>query len=305
MPLVNNQASPMVAVYMICYNCEAYIAQAIEGVLMQQTDFGVQLFIGDDASTDGTANICRSYQEKYPERIQLLLHPRNMGAVNNAKAVYEACLNSGASYIAMCEGDDYWTDPLKLQKQVTLLEANPQYALCFHEAVLLNVQTGKEEIYLQYAQDVYSIADVLRTGAFVPTLSIVFRTKDFAFPHWYFKVSIGDIAIVLMNSLQGDIVLLREKMGVYRWHDKGMSKQLEANQIQLALESVKLLTYFNAHTAFVYDAIIQEVNTATLYRMKHFVPYQNTRDTRPLWKKITTTDFWRRKLREWLADSQP
>lgn len=301
MPHNDPAHTPTVAVYMICYNCEAYIAQAIEGVLMQQTHFAVKLFIGDDASTDNTAGICKSYQAQYPDRIELIQHPKNVGAVQNAQSVYKACFSSGAAYIAMCEGDDYWTDPLKLQKQVNLLDANPQYALCFHEAVLLNMQKGALETYAQYHQDVYATKEVLQIGAFVPTLSIVFRTAGFQFPDWYFKVSIGDIALVLMNSLKGDIVLLREKMGVYRKHEKGMSIEMEANQIQLSLESVKLLHYFNLHTQFKYDHIIQEVNTATLYRMKHFVAYQNTSDTRPLRQKLVSPDFWRRKIRELIS----
>lgn len=298
MPSGNNAAGPLVAVYMICYNCEAYIAQAIEGVLMQQTDFTIRLFIGDDASTDGTVGICKAYQARFPEQIELLLHPVNIGAVNNAKSVYHACLASGAAYIAMCEGDDYWTDPLKLQKQVNLLNENPQYALCFHEAWLLMESTGEMKKYAVYNQDVYDTTAVLHTGAFVPTLSIVFRTKGFRFPEWYFRISIGDIALVLINSLQGDIVLLREKMGVYRKHSRGISIGMEDDQLNLALESMKLLNYFNLETRFAYDDIIQQLNTATLYRWKHFVPYRNTRDTRPLWQKIRAHDFWLRKLRE-------
>ncbi len=285
---------------MVTYNHEAYIAQAIEGVLMQQTNFAVKLFIGDDASTDATGKICKAYQEKYPDRIALLQHPVNIGNVQNAKCVYEACLASGAAYIAMCEGDDYWTDPLKLHKQVTLLNENPQYALCFHEASLFMVSTGEMQTYMPYRQDVYDTNAVLHTGAFVPTLSIVFRTRGFRFPEWYFRISIGDIALVLMNSLQGDIVLLREKMGVYRKHSSGISRGMEAEQLQLALESVKLLHYFNLHTQFVFDETIQQVNAATLHRFKHFVPYRNTRDRRPLRKKIWTAGFWQRKLSELL-----
>lgn len=298
MPHNEPSHSPLLAVYMICYNCEAYIAQAIEGVLMQQTDFVVKLFIGDDASTDNTAGICKKYQAQYADRIELILHPKNVGAVQNAQSVYKACLASGAAYIAMCEGDDFWTDALKLQKQVNLLEANPQYAMCFHEAELLNESTGEYLTYTTYAQDVYDTEAVIKTGAFVPTLSIVFRTKGFHFPDWYFHISIGDIALILMVSLQGDVVLMREKMGVYRWHDKGMSKQLEANQIELALASIKLLHYFNLHTNFAYDATIQAANTATLQQLKHSSTYQNSSDNRSIPQKISSPDFWQRKAKE-------
>jgi hypothetical protein len=170
--------------------------------------------------------------------------------------------------------------------------------MCFHEAVLLNETTGKEQPYASYAQEVYNTEAVLKTGAFVPTLSIVFRTNGMQFPDWYFHIAIGDIAIVLLGSIQGDIVLLPEKMGVYRWHDKGMSQQLVANQIQLALESIKLLNYFNLHTHFVYDSIIQATNRDTMLRFKQYEPYQNTSDTRSLREKLTSPDFWKRKVKE-------
>lgn len=290
--------SPFVAVWMVTYNHEAYIAQAIEGVLLQQTDFTVKLFIGDDASTDATAKICKVYQEKYPHRISLLTHPVNIGNVQNAKSVYEACLASGAAYIAMCEGDDYWTDPLKLQKQVNLLNENPQYALCFHEVLQLNEATGEKAPYLSYAKDVYTTHDILPMGAFVPTVSIVFRSKVINFPDWYFRIAFGDILLILMVSVKGDIVLLREKMGVYRKHSMGISTGMQVGKLESALESIKLLHYYNLFTKFAYDASIQYVSADILNRFKHFEPYRNTRDTRPLWQKIRAHDFWLRKLRE-------
>lgn len=286
------------AIFIITYNHENYINAAIDGVLKQSTDFNIKLFIGDDASTDGTRNIIEKYAADYPNLIELILHPSNIGAVQNAKSVFEACLASGAKYIALCEGDDYWTDPMKLQKQFYLLESNPQYSLCFHEAWLLMEISSEMQTYAEYKQDTYSTVDVLKNGAFVPTLSIVFRTKGFYFTEWHFRISIGDIALVLMNSLHGDIVLIREKMGVYRKHNKGMSVQMEVNQIQLALESVKLLHYFNLHTDFVFDEFIQKANVDRLCHLKHFVQYKNTRDTRPLMRKIWAPDFWLRKITE-------
>jgi glycosyltransferase involved in cell wall biosynthesis len=298
MPHNDPTHQPMVAVYMICYNCEAYIAQAIEGVLMQQTNFAVKLFIGDDASTDNTSAICKKYRAQYPEKIELILHANNVGAVQNAQSVYNACLASGAAYIAMCEGDDYWTDALKLQKQVDLLEANPQYALCFHEVNQLHESTKEQHEFFLYTKEFYNTKDVIELGTFIATPSIVFRSNAIQFPNWYFRISFGDTMLILMVSLKGDIVLIRERMAVYRKHEKGMSIEMEANQIQLALESVKLLHYFNLHTNFAHDATIQSVNTATILRFKHFEPYQNTMDTRSIPQKLASPDFWKRKAKE-------
>ena len=128
------QADVKVSVHMITYNHERFIAQAIEGVLMQQTDFAVELVIGEDCSTDGTRAIVRRYGERYPERIRLLLQERNLGARANALATLNACRGQ---YIALCEGDDYWTDPTKLQKQVDFLESHPECSLCFHRVLVV------------------------------------------------------------------------------------------------------------------------------------------------------------------------
>jgi glycosyltransferase involved in cell wall biosynthesis len=114
---------------MITYNHEKYIAQAIESVLMQDTTFPIRLFIGEDYSTDSTRKICLKYQNESSNIIELLLNKTNIGAAKNAIQVFKVCQNSGAKYIAMLEGDDYWMDPFKIQKQVDFLEANSEYGL--------------------------------------------------------------------------------------------------------------------------------------------------------------------------------
>ena len=121
--------SKKVSVFMITYNHEKYIAEAIDSVLMQKTDFDFDIVIGEDCSTDATRRIVLEYSRKYPDKIKLLLHNVNVGFISNLMYVLEACTGK---YIAMCEGDDYWTDPFKLQKQVDFLEANKEYVLATH-----------------------------------------------------------------------------------------------------------------------------------------------------------------------------
>eukprot|EP01136_Pigoraptor_vietnamica_P036997 Opistho-1_new@104331 len=137
MPFGMKASKISIAIWMVTYNHENYIAQAIESVMMQQTNFTYQLFIGEDCSTDKTRAICVSLKEKYPDKIELILQKENIGANKNALQVYHACFQSGAKHIAMLEGDDYWTDPLKLQKQMDWLEGNPDYVLCFHKISVL------------------------------------------------------------------------------------------------------------------------------------------------------------------------
>ena len=118
--------SKKVSVFMITYNHEKYIAEALDSILMQKTDFDFDIVIGEDCST---RRIVLEYSRKYPDKIKLLLHNVNVGFISNLMYVLEACTGK---YVAMCEGDDYWTDPFKLQKQVDFLEANKEYMLATH-----------------------------------------------------------------------------------------------------------------------------------------------------------------------------
>ncbi len=119
------------------YNHEQYIGQMLDGAFMQQTNFEFEIVIGDDASTDATPDIIREYDAKRPGIIRAFLHsenqgpkePREFAGRNNVLQLLKACKGE---YVAMCEGDDYWTDPLKLQKQVDFLDANPDFAVCHH-----------------------------------------------------------------------------------------------------------------------------------------------------------------------------
>lgn len=132
--------TPLVSVLMTTYNHAPYLSQAIEGVLAQQTPFGVELVLGDDASTDATPAICRDYAERYPGRVRLVCGGGNVGWRANYRRTFEACRGR---YVAYCDGDDWWTDPLKLSKQVAVLEADPQCGMCFTRAMNWYEATGQ------------------------------------------------------------------------------------------------------------------------------------------------------------------
>jgi glycosyltransferase involved in cell wall biosynthesis len=124
--------NPIIAISMITYNQEKYVAEAINGVLMQKTSFPFKLFIGDDHSTDTTSVICNDFQSRFPEMIDLTINNANLGFTQNGLNTMSRALASGARYIALLEGDDYWTDPGKLHKQVEFLKKNPDYSLSTH-----------------------------------------------------------------------------------------------------------------------------------------------------------------------------
>lgn len=120
--------TPLVSVCMTAFNHEPYLAEAIEGVLMQRTTFGVELVLGEDCSTDRTPELCRAYAERFPDRIRLVTGPENVGWRANYRRTVAACKGR---YVAFCDGDDRWTDPMKLQLQTQLLEDDPDCGMCY------------------------------------------------------------------------------------------------------------------------------------------------------------------------------
>lgn len=136
---------PVVSVHMITYNHEPYIRQAIEGVMMQKTDFEFELVIGEDCSQDKTREICFEYQKKYPDKIRVLWWHKNVSKLGgNGRRVSAHCRGE---FIAFCEGDDYWIDPLKLQKQVDVMRRHPSVGLCFCNATINYVAISRKDIW--------------------------------------------------------------------------------------------------------------------------------------------------------------
>jgi glycosyltransferase involved in cell wall biosynthesis len=220
-----------VSVCVPAFNHEKYIAQMLDGALMQQTDFDFEIVIGDDASTDSTPDIIQQYIARNPGRIRAFLHaenqgpkePREFAGRNNVLQLLKAC---EGEYVAMCEGDDYWTDPLKLQKQVDFLDKNPDFAISHHN-MLVTYEDGSDSHSFNAPDQklVSTIKDILEDKWFMATASWVYRnhflTNDFA--EWHAKAAAGDWAVMIQLAAQGRIGYLPETMGVYRKHSAGLS----------------------------------------------------------------------------------
>lgn len=220
----------MVVVQMVTYNHEKYVEQAIESVMMQKTSFRYKLIIAEDYSTDRTREICIELKNKYPDKIDLLLNSRNLGVTLNALQVHKACIASGAKYVAICEGDDYWTDPLKLQKQVDFLESNSDFILCAHYRYL---QDSDEHLVLQESpiSDVMDGAD-LAHGVTFHSATALFRNfkSESEFPFWIVDCPIADWALFVYLGQFGHIKILAEHMMVYRFTRTGIFSSLSVIQ---------------------------------------------------------------------------
>jgi glycosyltransferase involved in cell wall biosynthesis len=218
---------PLVTVLTVTYQHALYIEQCVDSVMAQRTTFPVEHLIGEDGSTDGTREICQRLAAEHPDRIRLFLRDRNdvlyidgkpTGRSNFVKLLGDA----KGRYIALCEGDDYWTDPLKLQKQVEFLEMNPSYAMCFHRADML--RNGARKLHAIPADidlDNVTLDDLLRTYNFITTASVVYRNVTREMPSWFWEVPFGDLALHAIVSQHGRIKCMDEVMSVYRINDSG------------------------------------------------------------------------------------
>ena len=249
--MIDKEQNIVVSVSMITYNHEKFIAEAIEGVIMQKTDFPFELVIGEDCSTDNKRAICIEYQKKYPDIIRLRLPETNQGMMLN----WINNINSGrGKYIALCDGDDYWTDPYKLQKQVDFMEANPDFAMCSHKVHTL--MCGHLDENIEMERDVLTTTDIIQKDWGLLTASILFRKDAHKTPDWYYTVKNGDYALQLIVSLSGKIKFLPDYMAVYRQHLGGVSSTLKP--LNQTAWMVYLLHEFNTYTNESYKKTIIE-----------------------------------------------
>jgi glycosyltransferase involved in cell wall biosynthesis len=216
--------NPLVSVSCITYNQEAFIGQCLDGFFSQITNFEFEILIHDDASTDRTKEIIEDYKLRFPNKIFTIYQTENQYSkgVRGIMVKFNFSRARG-KYIALCEGDDYWTDPYKLQKQVDFLEKNENYSACFHEVSMFDqknkVVTGS---YSNLQKDVISTGDLFNRH-FIATCSVLFRNYS-DFPDLLKKGFASADKWLLFNlSLKGDIKFLNETMGVYRLHSGGIS----------------------------------------------------------------------------------
>lgn len=209
------------SVCMVTYNHERYIAQAVESVLAQRATFPFEIVIGDDCSTDATPAILRQLAERHPDTIRLRLAKANQGAKANFLATISDCRGK---YVAMLEGDDYWTDENKLQRQADALDAHSDWAICFHPTACVYESglQGQATYPLDWSKPVTTIEDLL-VANFIPTSSVVFRNRLFpAFPSWFRELKLGDWPLHILNAAHGHIGFLPEIMSAYRIHRGGI-----------------------------------------------------------------------------------
>lgn len=210
-------AEPLVSVWMITFNQECYIRQAIDSMLMQEVAFPYEIVIGEDKSTDRTREILSEYQRKNAEKIRLRLARENLYSqrLKPGIGVLHACRGK---YIAMLEGDDYWTDRQKLRKQVAFLEAHPDCSLCFHDVRVEYTDASRPPHSYKKGRvrPISTLADIAE-GNYIATGSVLFRRSMLpSLPDWFWRVPVADWCIFCLLAERGSIGFLDETMGVFR-----------------------------------------------------------------------------------------
>lgn len=259
----------MVSISCTTYNHENYITDAIESFLMQKTNFAYEILIHDDASTDRTPEIIKEYELKYPGLIKPIYQKENqyskgikVGKFNRERAK--------GKYIAVCEGDDYWIDPYKLQKQVDYMEKHPECSLCVHAAY--RVRPDKTVLKLPFrphrCNKVFTIEEIIEGGGgLFPTNSMMYRAvyinSNKRLPVFYEKAPVGDYPLAIYLALQGSVYYIDEFMSAYRvgvpssWTSRISSSSIKS-RVGLKDKLIDMLDEINRYTDYKYDNTIEK-----------------------------------------------
>lgn len=210
-------AKPKVSIITITYNHEKYIREALDSFVMQEVDFEFEVLVADDASTDKTQAIISEYAKRYPELIKPLLRKNNMGAWTNFLDVFK---QAKGQYVALCEGDDFWTDPNKLQKQVDFLDAHPNHALCFHPVRVFFENNEEEQSTFPMQKSGFTTEKLLQEN-YIQTNSVMYRRRE-DYSNLAIDIMPGDWYLHLYHAQFGKIGFINSTMSAYRRHSSGI-----------------------------------------------------------------------------------
>ena len=259
---------PLVTIICLTYNQEEYVRDCLEGFLSQQTAFPFEILIYDDASTDSTPDIIKQYVTRYPEIIKPTLYEKNnysqgLGYVG----LYTGIREARGKYVAYCEGDDYWCDSQKLQKQVLFLESNPHYIICAHETLFVNEQCPEcgrllfsqltKNLFISTTRRKYSFEDSL-TGNIFHISSLMYRNKPLILPSWISRISACDMVLYMLLAHDGDMYVLPDVMSVYRGHASSLTSSDEeyGTAIRFYKLSIQVLRLMNRFWGRMHQKII-------------------------------------------------
>lgn len=254
--------NPIVSVICITYNHENYIAQTIESFVMQKTNFSFEILIYDDASTDRTGDIIREYEKIYPTLINPIYQTENQYS-KGYKVGHFNIQRAKGKYLAVCEGDDYWTDCYKLQKQVDIMEKNSDYSLCVHSSLMVHDKDNRTKLIRpSIGNKTFTVEEVIKGGGgLFATNSMMYRTQfGLNRPDFYEAAPVGDYPLTIYLALMGKIYYIDECMSAYRVSVNGSWTERELSTIEKKVDHfdkiAKMLDDINEFTKYTYDKTI-------------------------------------------------
>lgn len=268
---------PLVSVTVITYQHANYIQECLDSILMQETNFSFEIIIGEDESTDGTREICKEYAERYPDKIRLFLRSREdvIRLGDRPTGKFNGLATRAAArgkYIASCEGDDYWLDPKKLQKQVSFMESNPNCTMCIHAAVVVDLQGNKIGEKRPLSENGYLPVEeiIKRGGGFIPTASRVYQRKIMdPEPEWVIRAPIGDYPQQMLCGHLGSVWYIDEVMSAYRAKVPGSwtSGSTDKRFIESRLLMLEMFDAFNDYSNGKYTHEIEFCKQRSLKKL--------------------------------------
>jgi glycosyltransferase involved in cell wall biosynthesis len=257
-----------VSVTILTYNQKNFIGKAIESALSQQTNFDFEILVGDDCSTDGAQEVIQAYQNQYPDKIKAVLHPKNLGQ-NGLFNTIETLKLAQGTYIAPMDGDDYWTNNQKLQRQVDFMEAHPDFSACFHNA-LITYEDGSpaHELNAPDQKTVVTVEDLVGEDEiwFMATSAVMFKNGVMHYPDWFLKSTSGDIPRYVILAKKGPIGYVPGVMSVYRKNRGGASFKDHYRDARFLYNRIQMYEGINQELGHQYDELLR-VNIARYYRM--------------------------------------
>ena len=249
---------PVVSIVCLAYNHDRFIGECLDGLLMQETTFPVEILIHDDASTDRTAEVIHRYEVLYPQIIKPIYQTENQYSKVKHPDVVFMFPRAKGKYIALCEGDDYWTASDKLQIQVEFMESHPEFSGCFHNVDVVYADGSKSPhpLHGELGKDTFTVED-LAVQNVIPTPSAFFRARLFPeFPEWYARVPIGDWPLHVLNAQHGSMRYMDRRLAVYRVHSGGVWSAL--GDSARARKSIEVAKAIDAHLDLKYTRAIRK-----------------------------------------------
>lgn len=267
---------PLVSICCITYNHEPYIRDAIEGFLIQETNFPLEILIHDDASTDKTAEIIKEYEQKHPDIIRPIYQTENQYSKGVKPNPAYNFSRARGKYIALCEGDDYWTDPKKLQKQMDIMESNPGCTMSVHTVKIKyegrNISAGL--LRPKCKNSLFTTDEIiLGGGGYLATNSLMFKKNIIKnLPRFYLEAPVGDTPLILLCAAEGSVYYIDECMSVYRTNVPGSwSERVLKDRDKSKEHLIKMLQMYEQFDVYTKQKYAPSIRHQVSKRIKDYL----------------------------------